>query len=194
MATRVLVLGHSFVRRLWFDIFNGIDPDLIPNLGIQNASVRFLGFSGGNINTLLRDNQGRLHTELSNCSPEIVVLQIGGNYVDCLNFNKDSYMEGVRELISYLVDVYGVNKVVVCEIFPRFKFREVDFDTYLDLKDQINFGFFVEFFHSPHVCFWRHREGLMSNHNVFHDDGVHLNLQGTKKFFRSLRGAVLNVM
>jgi hypothetical protein len=54
MPLKVLVLGHSFVRRLETDIINQVHPDLSPNLGLGNldVAVQYWGFSGGNIFSL----------------------------------------------------------------------------------------------------------------------------------------------
>ena len=54
MPLKVLVLGHSFVRRLETDIINQVHPDLRPNLGLGNldVAVQYWGFSGGNIFSL----------------------------------------------------------------------------------------------------------------------------------------------
>jgi hypothetical protein len=58
-------------------------------------------------------------------------------------------------------------------------------------KKKINLDFYLEFFHDPQIHFWRHGSGLMSSRDLFRRDGVHLNVNGTCKFFRSLRGAVM---
>jgi hypothetical protein len=66
MPLKVLVLGHSFVRRLETDIINQVHPVLNPNLGLVNLDVvvQYLGFSGGNIFSLLDDPHNRLDATL----------------------------------------------------------------------------------------------------------------------------------
>ena len=81
--------------------------------------------------------------------------------------------------------------MVICGIFPRFKLMKVKLDVYHEKKEKINLDFYLEFFHDPQIHFWRHGSGLMSNRDIFGRDGVHLNVNGTCKFFRSLRGAVM---
>jgi hypothetical protein len=93
-----------------------------------------------------------------------------------------------------LQELYQVKKVVICGIFPRFKLRKVKLDVYHEKKEKINLDFYLEFFHDPQIHFWRHGSGLMSNRDLFRRDGVHLNVNGTCKFFRSLRGAVMSLL
>jgi hypothetical protein len=62
---------------------------------------------------------------------------------------------------------------------------------YHEKKEKINLDFYLEFFHDPQIHFWRHGSGLMNSRDLFRRDGVHLNVNGTCQFFRSLRGAVM---
>ena len=78
----VLVLGHSFVRRLnanlvgsWTNL--GFDPDRV--------KVCCVGKGGGQITDLyarwITDN-------IQTIQPAVVLLQIGGNDLDCMSFLK----------------------------------------------------------------------------------------------------------
>ena len=82
--TRVLVLGHSFIARLQQDIVRRKDPSLVPNFGLshEGVRVRFLGFRGGNIDTLLSEKYRLIQSEISRYPPDMVILQIGGNDLD----------------------------------------------------------------------------------------------------------------
>ena len=194
-VTRVLIIGHSFIERLRRHIVNNVYPDFSPNLGLNDLGVRvnFLGFSGGNIFTLL-DDVTRLKSCMEAFPADIVILQIGGNDIDKSDFNVDLYKASVRQFIFQLQELYNVKKVVVCEIFPRFKLRTTSISDYHLLRDRINLDFYLEFFHSQTVHFWRHYEGLMSERKLFLRDCVHLNFEGTYKFCRSLRGAILSLL
>ena len=195
MPLKVLVLGHSFVRRLETDIINQVHPVLSLNLGLGNLDVvvQYLGIGGGNIFSLLDDPHNRLDATLRAFPADVIVLQIGGNDIDQEEFDILLYKASVRHLIFRLQELYTVNKVVICEIFPRFKLRKVKLDVYHEKKEKINLDFYPEFFHDPQIHFWRHGSGLMSNRDLFQRDGVHLNVNGTCKFFRSLRGAVMSL-
>ena len=185
MPLKVLVLGHSFVRRLETDIINQVHPVLSPNLGLVNSDVvvQYLGFSGGNIFSLLDDPNNRLDATLRAFPADVIVLQIGGNDIDQKEFDILLHKASVRHLIFRLQELYQVKKVVICGIFPRFKLRMVKLDVYHEKKEKINLDFNLEFFHDPQIHFWRHGSGLMSNRDLFRRDGVHLNENVHASFF-----------
>ncbi|CAC5365798.1 unnamed protein product [Mytilus coruscus] len=197
MSTRVLVLGHSFIKRLYKDILNRWNPNLVQHLNLRHAgvNVRFLGFPGGNIDRLLEDTQNRLRQEMIRFPPEIVVLQIGGNDLDSKEFDISLYMEKVRLFIGILQTTYHVKKVVVCEIFPRLSLRGGTCRTvYHHGKYLIDQYFYLGLANHPSVSFWFHKSRLTAQKKLFMSDWVHLNVEGTRRFFKSLRGAVMSVL
>jgi len=104
-----------------------VHPDLSPNLGLGNldVAVQYLGFSGGNIFSLLGDPHNRLDATLRAFPADVIILQIGVNDIDQKEFDILLYKASVRHLIFRLQELYHVNKVVICEIFPRFKLGKV---------------------------------------------------------------------
>ena len=121
MPLKVLVLGHSFVRRLETDIINQVHPDHSPNLGLGNfdVAVQYWGFSGGNIFSLLDDPHNRLDATLRAFPANVIIIQIGGNDIDQKEF----------DILLY--------KAVICEIFPRFKLKKVKLYVYHEKKEKI---------------------------------------------------------
>ena len=188
----VLVLGHSFVARLWNDIRFNHDPShLHHNFGLAQATVRFLGFRSGVIQTLIEDVHDRLRQEMLQHSPSLVILQIGGNDIDRPDFDIEGYVRDVLYLIDLLQHHYLVLSVVVCEIFPRCSTRHIPCHEYQEIKDRITLDLNSELSHTSNACLWRHREGLMTRDEYSLVDGVHLNQAGTRRFYRSLRGIVM---
>ncbi|CAC5358514.1 unnamed protein product [Mytilus coruscus] len=197
MSTRVLVLGHSFIKRLYKDILNRWKPNLVQHLNLRHAGVqvRFLGFPGGNIDRLLEDEQNRLRQEMIRFPPDIVVLQIGGNDLDSKKIDMSVYMEKVSRFIGILQTTYLVKKVVVCEIFPRLFLRAKTCPiVYHHGKYLIDQYFYLSLADQPSVSFWHHKSRLTAQEKLFMSDGVHLNVEGTRRFFKSLRGAVMSVL
>ncbi|CAC5405857.1 unnamed protein product [Mytilus coruscus] len=194
-TTRVLILGHSFIKRLFMKIIHTWDSKLVQNLNVREAGVRtrFLGFPGGNISRLLKDEHHRIRREILKYPPDIVVLQIGGNDLDCEKFNLHVYISNVVSFINILQGTYGEKKVVVCEIFGRLSLR-IPTHVYHYGKQFIDQYFYLQFENHPTVNFWFHRSRLVAQDKLFLSDGVHLNVEGTRRFFRSLRGAVLNAI
>ncbi|CAG2213580.1 unnamed protein product [Mytilus edulis] len=193
--TMVLILGHSFIHRLSYKITNTWDRILVQNLNLREAGVRthFLGFGGGNIDTLLKDKKGSIRDECLEFPPDIVVLQIGGNDLDNKPFDMHVYVRKVVSFINILQQTYGVKKVVVCEIFGR-RMLALPTRVYHYGKQYIDQYLYLEFKDNPTVNFWFHGSRLVAQDKLFIWDGTHLNLEGTRRFFRSLRGAVLNAM
>ena len=99
MPLKVLVLGHSFVRRLETDIINQVHPVLSPNLDVV---VQYLGFSGGNNFSLLDDPHIRLDATLRAFPANVIILQIGGNDIDQKKFDILLHKASVRHLIFRL--------------------------------------------------------------------------------------------
>ncbi|CAG2220272.1 unnamed protein product [Mytilus edulis] len=69
------------------------------NLNLREAGVRtyFLGFGGGNIDTLLEDKEHSIRKEILEFPPDIVVLQIGGNDIDNKPFDMHVYQFKAQE-------------------------------------------------------------------------------------------------
>jgi hypothetical protein len=58
----------------------------------------------------------------------VIILQIGGNDIDQKEFDILLHKASVRHLIFRLQELYQVNKVVICGMYPRFKLRKVKLD------------------------------------------------------------------
>ncbi|XP_071138410.1 uncharacterized protein [Mytilus edulis] len=168
---------------------------LVQNLNLWEAGVRtyFLGLEGGNIDTLLEDEEHSIRKEILEFPPDIVVLQIGGNDIDNKPFDMHVYVRKVVSFINILQQTYGVKKVVVCEIFGRQRLA-LPTRVYHYGKQYIDQYLYLEFKNHPTVNFWFHRSRLVAQDKLFLKDGTHLNLEETRRFFRSLRGAVQNTM
>jgi len=123
--------------------------------------------------------------------PSLVILQIGGNDIDRPDFDIEGYVRDVLYLIGLLQHHYLVQYVVVCEIFPRISTRHIPCHEYQEIKDRITLDLNLELSHTSNACLWRHREGLMTSDEYILVDGVHLNQAGTRRFYRSLRGIVM---
>ncbi|CAC5385725.1 unnamed protein product [Mytilus coruscus] len=192
MFTRVLILGHSFIKRLYKDILNRWKPNLVQHFNLRYAGVlvSFLGFPGVKIDRLLEDTQNRLRNEMKRFPPEIVVLQIGGNDLDGFNFDVSVYMEKVRLCIGILHTTYHVKKVVVCEIFLRLSLTDSNHTVYHHGKYLIDQYFYLGFSDHPSVSFWYHKSRLTAQEKLFMSDGIHLNVEGTRRVFKSLRGVL----
>lgn len=182
---RVLIMGHSYVRRLReFCFANGQ-----VNLGIlpSDAQVILHGFGGMRLRGLV----GRIHM-VRDLSPSVVVLQIGGN--DLSSAHHASPHLVARQILDFcqtLLDS-GVVSVMVCKLFPRLTCRPgYNADVQLVnsiLEHCLNNRGLISGAH-----FWYHNHGLgLTNPLLYHRDGVHLSQGGLQKYYGSVRGAVLH--
>ena len=114
------------------------DPShLHHNFGLAQATVRFLGFRGGVIQTLIEDVHDRLRQEMLHHPSSLVILQIGGNDIDRPEFDIEGQVRHVLYLIDFLQHHYLVHYVDVCKIFPRFSTRHIPCHEYQEIKGRI---------------------------------------------------------
>lgn len=201
MVTKVLILGHSFVKRL-FDFIrrsNYHSVDFNMNLDPLREKVYLRGYPGGNLEVINSRGLG----EIRRLQPDLVFLQIGSNDL-CKQQN--SVMDVARGIIEFVLKLrysYGVHKVAVLQILHRLpptkEIRyEVDTVWFNQRCDELNL-YLSNYFKDnkvEKVCFWRH-SGFWSDENkqrVFSPDGVHLNnMHGYPKYYQSLRAAIVSL-
>ena len=179
-----LVIGHSFVSRL--RVF--VRDFKHHSLGLKRD---FVVFTYGIPGIKLDKFNHELSHMVSHISPEIVIIQMGSN---------DLSHSSPEQVSSKLIDSahiclsLGVKKVFINQLFPRklSKIKSthhtpVDFNTRINKTNQLLSSLSDQI----HFYFWRHR--TMSNWTrLIGNDGVHLSHQGLCKYYRSVRGAILN--
>ena len=79
-VTVVLILGHSFVHRLFHDLTTGFDQRADVNFNLEGTAVVFMHGVGGRTVPKLR--MFDLHV-VKQLSPDIIILEIGTNYLTC---------------------------------------------------------------------------------------------------------------
>ena len=175
---KMLILGHSFIRRL--DNFVTANPNLDHNFSLGNiAKFKWHGVGGRTVAKTVKYDL----PVIAAFAPDIVILQLGTNDLSHL----DPLVAGssIEELVTTLHHEYNVRIVGVCQTLrgsdPVFNARVHALNKYLKtLLEPL-----------PYSFFWGHRGFWNSSQDFLARDGVHLNRQGHFKFFRSLRGAVL---
>ena len=187
----VYVLGHSFIKRLGYHA-RRYSPDGSLNLNDNYAvQPKLLGWSGATVN--------RLRTNISHLSlrSSSVIIQIGGND---LNSEAVQPVQLARQIINLgrdLVNEQGVHSVTICKllyrtqaIFSRFLLRS----NYNNLVDNVNseIDLLCSFF--PKLNVWCHVRIINNWSKLLVQDGTHLNELGTKRYFRSIRGATMRII
>ena len=177
----VKVLGHSFVRRL--ALYSVENKSLHFNLDDDKFNVTFVARGGLKVSQLYS-----FATKVANS--DIVFLEVGTNDIS----EVDPMVLGDRVLAyaTYLGVMAAVQRVVVSQMFfrsaelSRFSLREDFNDRVVDYNNYMADA--VQSFET--VTFWRHR-GLWADWSKYLVDGVHYNQEGNRKYYNSVRGAII---
>ena len=182
--TRIFILGHSFIRRLHVFLRQNFNEVFARNLHIDgDLSIKWHGIGGRTISKVIRHDLGIVEK----FAPEIVVIQLGTNDLSSLSAVETG--SALEDLSRLLHESYGVQRVCVCQtIFrgnaPFFNHQVKLLTNYLKVVLEP----------IPHVLYWRYRGFWNCKSRSLTRDGVHLNHLRHYKFFRSLRGAVLQCL
>ena len=181
---RVLIIGHSYISRL-----EAYLSKIMGDFGLREVNIddiSFLAVRGGTVDRFMsRVNQEVVRRQ----APDIVILHLGGNEVDG---SAPPQLIGMHLYeLAKLYRSLGVKHVTVCQIVRREKWRHLSFKEGTERVRMINEFLVAVCDGSNQITTWRHR-GLWQPVNViFGRDGVHFNSLGNYKFFKCLRGAIL---
>ena len=144
---RVLILGHSFVHRLYSFIDSTSNPVLTLSLGItEPLHVKWHGIGGRTIAKALAFD---LHV-VEYFKPHVVILKLGTN--DLTYLDPTTVGSSLEDLTQVLHFRYGVQRIVVCQPIVRDKATEFNSQvTLLDMHLEIVIPLL------PHAYFWKHR-------------------------------------
>ena len=110
----VLILGHSFVKRLKRDLRSHFDPRADGNFKLGGTvSVHLHGVGG---RTVARLRSLDLHV-VERIAPDVLILEIGTN--DLVDTSPEAVGSEIESLVCLLVDDYKVRVVCVCHVIPR---------------------------------------------------------------------------
>ena len=182
--TRVLVLGHSFIRRFHDFLCHNFNQKFTENLHIPgDLCIKWHGIGGRTIAKVVQYDL----TIVQSFAPDIVVLQLGTNDLSTISVVETG--SALEDLTRLLYESYGVQLVCVCQtIFRR------DAPLFNNQVKLLTEYLKVVLEPLPFVVYWRHRGFWNCKSRFLARDGVHLNSLGHYKFFRSLRGAVLRCL
>ena len=183
----VLIYGHSFIRRLNYYLTQtkgsyhnlGLDFDL--------ADVEWFSLGG-----LRADYAYYEYMDvLTQWKPKILYLQLGSNDLCSVGASAQRVSDYI-EAIAQLALSYGVEHVIVGSTFMR-KGRGIPRFTpgYNYKVSALNLINARRFAHNTNITFWKHHGFKAPTKPVMCRDGVHLNRSGQKKYYRSVRGAIL---
>ena len=188
----VLILGHSFVRRLQKYL---VETEGDNSLQLcQFNSIRFCGLSGAVVSDLW--SKLALVREVT---PDIVLLEIGSNDLCDQNVSPRKFVTELQEFVQTLVTSCCVKRVIISQIFyrgpgyhPRRNQRNLKAYnlTVFNTNQKLQQTFYQSRRHRS-VIYYRHRGIWKDFHQYLLADGVHLNPVGNKKLKTSYRKALI---
>lgn len=213
----VLVLGHSFVRRLR-DFSKNADhirffvkqddlevtrfPGPLKSLLLDPDFVD-ISFNGVGGSTLCVKKWGRGMGEecwykflpnhlpaIEDQRPDILYLHIGGNDLDS-GCDPEFLAATIISVVQRLLRA-GVKRVLVSQLLDRLDHgtRQADFSQRVDFVNEKLANWCLR---EPQVEFLRHK-GLNNNWCLDAKDGTHPNSWGMIKYFRSVRGGIMRAL
>jgi lysophospholipase L1-like esterase len=176
----IMLLGSSFVKRL---------QQFRREMVVDGKRVELRGYPGATVAKL--DGVVR---SLEDQKYKTVILQIGSNDLTHQRCTPDAFIDSLSHLVNFLVEQRGVQKVVVMEILfrqhaNRFRMR-MTIQDYNNSVRRANQLLAARCSVSSRMLFWQHGRYLHGR-QVICNDGVHLNDAGLRRYWRSVRGAVL---
>ena len=180
---RALVLVDSFIRRL-HEFVLGDPQHFSVNFHFMHRAVIKLHGIGGR--TITKAIQHDLHV-IESFNPDIVIIQLGSN--DLTSETALPVGSAIDDFVRLLHDVYHVQVIYVCQTIMLL--HQSAFNRKAKLLTKY---LRVVLEPIPYAHFWGHRGFWRPSNNISVRDGVYLNLKGQKKFYRSLRGAILGAL
>ena len=178
----VVIVGHSFVRRLAHYALSIEKMNL--NLRENDCAISFIG-RGGLTEPKLRGMTAAILAR----RPAILFIEIGTN--DVANRQPKQLAESVFAFAESLAH-RGVRRVIISQIF--FRQPGGKYNTAAHFNDRVvayNERMRELAVTSAVVMFWRHRCGMWSKWQALLTDGVHYTVDGNRRYFSSVRGAVI---
>ena len=183
----VLILGHSFVKRLHRDLLSGFDHRAQLDFNLANSAVVNLHDFGSRTVSQLKEKNLFV---ISRLVPTLFILEIGTN--DILSAGPEVIGSSIVDLVVFIQDHFQVSVIRVCEVIPRrlpvSDFPNTKFNGEAALLNRYVSVVLSEF---SWAFTWQHRQISSPSSPFLLSDGVHLNPSGQYALYRSYRGANL---
>ena len=181
----VLILGHSFIRRLQDFIIKN-SPTYKLNLNINTSVIiHWHGVGGRTIEKVRRFDL----TEVERFKPDVAFLQIGTNDVTRRRSSPASVGSAIECLVCLLHHEYGVRLVCVGQTVKKHPVGA--FNANVQILAQYLQGVLEAL---PFSIYWTHRGFWRASSSYLSYDGVHLKKEGQHKLYRTVRGAVMHCL
>ncbi|CAH1796822.1 unnamed protein product [Owenia fusiformis] len=192
---RMLIAGHSFVSRIE-------SPPVIwkcpSNLGLTNALLTFEGLSGASTESLWEKRLQHINL----CNFDGAFIQVGGNQLtgrDCIGEVKEVVDKVIHlaKRIQEKVPLVYVGKLFYRGVSdaPSCRLRtDEEAEIYNRKVEMTNRLLKEKFKDLKNIHLWYTKGVQLFAQDLLQEDGTHLNRRGHKKFWRTLRGATIQVI
>ena len=96
----------------------------------------------------------------------------------------------LQDFANWLKDYQKIQHVYISEIFTRPSPRNCSAGIYEQNHSRC-ISYLETLLEECYAKLWRHRHIFNSPNNLFISDGIHLNPRGTKKFYKSIKRAII---
>lgn len=174
----VLVIGHSFIYWL---------KESKPDFNIDNTEVELFGMRGLNV--------PRLSLELDQFTPgiyDVVYLEIGSNDICHHTCTPEILSKQIFDLAEKALQRGIARQVVIGNIKLRHGVglarTRPDYCVVARSTNEMLANLAAD---SPNIKFWKSQRGELNKEKYYRPDGIHLNDEGMRVFFRELRGGLI---
>lgn len=179
----ILVLGHSFVKRLHKDIEQRSHRQFSHDFELNfKANVCLHGVGGRTVPKLWKHDL----SVVERISPDIIILEIGTN--DLSDEEPLLVASSVEVLVRFLHDRFNVSVIGFCLVIPRGRLSNEVFNEKVSIFNELVRDLLKPLTYT--FCWFHH--GVSSKFLL--RDGVHLNHAGQLRLYRSYRGAMLKAL
>ena len=188
---RVLILGHSYVRRLEEFINHSNSSHINRNFTFEDSQFQifFSGYGGAGIARIHEVWSENLHK----FRPHAVILQIGSNDIGRgFNLTKvPALCSRIISLAQRIQNSYSVEKVLISQLFFRNRARCPIFN---ECTQAVNYELQARLVNSHTIAVWKHRNFWKPEvrARIENRDQIHFNDEGNLKYYNSLKGAILH--
>ena len=115
MFANILILGHSFVRRLQTFLTEHHDRRAAHNMNLPHENVYFLGIGGRTVSKMLSFDLDRIKA----FQPKVIILELGTNDLCVVGHRPESVGSDIEHLVQVLHDHCGAEFIMVCLVIYR---------------------------------------------------------------------------
>ena len=182
---KVLVAGHGTIRQLETFLQAMKELGIEEGLDFDGAKVELRGVEDGTIQQFLEKD----FSYIAGAKPEVVVLQLGELDLAHHDVSPPTVAANLIKVVRKLHCDIGVRFIVLGQALQRLQPPHTD-----DSVKELNALLEQDLEGLPYAAFWKHRDLLKPECNVYHPDGVQWNDVGLFILLKSFKEACVSAV